>query len=373
MPIKISRLRGPLVVAVGGAVVFAAMHYLLCFTLGADAAGVHPPQRLLGWPLYEHVWQRVAAVDRLYHHGQLPPDTRLGVYMGVSTTASGIQRRFLDARATTADRWIVLSGAGLSFQNLESVMMPVFFCGLKPTTVVFGIHPQMLVGERYIGDEGLVGPEYVVGRRRRALQSSFAKWPAFALLHKHWAAQHRFIMGEFLRGYMYAARLCVFYFGGVTAEYLSTPAAEPWDDDPLLLWNMDDVENQFADMQFNFWERRGHFEKDNYDPQGAQARALVRMIRAYRSLGAKVYLVIMPLRSTTRRVLPANAKPCLLELLEQSFPDNPPTIIDLQDAMPDKYFTDEAHLSKSGSDLLSKRVAEQLRATPASSPTPAGS
>jgi hypothetical protein len=368
MPIKLSRLLGPLIVAAGGAIVFAAMHYLLSFTLGADAAAVYPRQRLLGWPLYEHIWQRVAAVDRLYHRGQLPPDTRLGVYMGVSTTATGIQRRFLDARATTADRWIVLSGAGLSFENLESVMHPVFFCGLKPTTVVFGVHPQMLVGEKYKPMPPSTGLSQVVGRRRRMLESRSAKLPALRWLGKHWAVEHRFIMGEFLRSYIYAFRLCVFYFGGVTADCLSTPTAEPWDDDPLILWNLDDVENQFAKLQTDFWSDRGHFEPENYDPNGAQAQSLVRMIGAYRALGAKVYLVIMPLRSTTRRIVPANAKPCLLKVLQEAFPDNPPTVIDFQDVLPDKYFADEAHLSKSGSDRLSKLVAEKLRATPATAP-----
>ncbi|HWB10235.1 MAG TPA: hypothetical protein VG826_13475 [Pirellulales bacterium] len=373
MPIKISRLRGPLVVAAGGALIFAAMHYVLCFALGPDGAAVYPRQRFLGWPLYEHIWQRVAAVDRLHHQGQLPADTRLGVYMGVSTTATGIQRRFLDARATTADRWIVLSGAGLSFENLESVMHPVFFSSLKPTTVVFGVHPQMLVGERFLGTEPSTSQQQVVGRRRRMRESRFATFPALGWLGKHWAVDHRFIMGEFLRSYVYALRLCVFYFGGVTADCLSTPAAEPWDDDPLLLWNLDDLENQFAQMQTDFWSKRGHFDPKNYDPQGAQARSLVRMIRAYRDLGAKVYLVIMPLRSTTRRVLPANAKPCLLQVVHDAFPENPPTIIDFQEVLPDKYFADEAHLSKSGSDRLSKLVAEKLRATPANSLVPGGS
>jgi hypothetical protein len=284
--------------------------------------------------------------------------------MGVSTTATGIQRRFLDARATTADRWIVLSGAGLSFENLESVTHPVFFCSLKPTTVVFGVHPQMLVGEKYRPMEPSAGLRQVVGRRRRMLDSHFAA-PLLSRLSKHWAVEHRFIMGEFLRSYIYAGRLCVFYFAGVTADRLSTPAAEPWDDDPLLLWNLDDVENQVAQLQKEFWRSRGHFESENYDPHGAQARSLVRMIRAYRALGAKVYVVIMPLRSTTRRVVPANAKPCLMEVLHEAFPESPPTVIDYQDKIEDRYFADEAHLSKSGSDKLSKMVAERLRATPA--------
>ena len=358
---NIARLRGVLVVVAGGVVIFAAAHYVLAFALGADAAAVHPSQRPLGWALYERMWGRVAAVDRLYQRGQLPPDTRLGVFIGVSTTAAGIQRRFLDAEATTADRWIVLSGAGLSFENIENVMHPVFFCSLKPTTVVFGVHPQMLVGERYLGDEPTAGPLRVVGRRRRALESHLADSSVLRWLRNHWAVKHRGIVGHFLRTRIYALRLFVFYFAGVNAERLATPAAEPWDEDPLWLWNMDDAQNQFAQAQLDFWSRRGHFKAENYDPDGAQARSFVRMISAYRELGAKVFVVIMPLRTTTRRIVPPNAKPCLYEVLHRAFPEAPPKVIDLEKAIPDRLFTDEAHLSKQGADRLSKMVAERLQ------------
>ncbi|HVX10510.1 MAG TPA: hypothetical protein VHC22_04980 [Pirellulales bacterium] len=360
--IDVRRLSGLIVVAFCAAWIFGVSHYVLDRTLGADAAAVHPSQRPLGWALYERMWGRVAAVDRLYQRGQLPPDTRLGVFIGVSTTAAGIQRRFLDAEATAADRWIVLSGAGLSFENIENVMHPVFFCGLKPTVVALGVHPQMLVGERYLGDEPTAGPLRVVGRRRRALESHFASLGGLGWLHSHWAVKHRGIMGHFLRSHIYTARLFVFYMAGVTAERLATPAAEPWDEDPLWLWNMDDAENQFAQLQMDFWHKRGHFEPENYDPNGAQARCIVRMISAYRELGAKVVIFIMPLRSTTRKILPPNAKPCLYEVLRTAFPDAPPTVIDFEKAIPDRLFTDEAHLTKNGADRLSKMVAEKLKA-----------
>jgi lysophospholipase L1-like esterase len=154
---------------------------------------------------------------------------------------------------------------------------------------------------------------------------------------------------------------------------LFSPAAQPWDEDPLWLWNMDDAENQFAQNQLDFWARRGHFDAANYDADGDQARSFVRMVRAYRKLGAKVYVVIMPLRSTVREKIPANAKPCLLEALDRAFPEAPPAIIDFQEAMPDKYFTDEAHLSKAGAERLSRMVAERLRTPEASSSAPDGS
>jgi hypothetical protein len=298
----------------------------------------------------------VAAIDRMYKHGQLPPNTRLGVFIGVSTTAAGIERRFLDAKATAADRWIVLSGAGLSFENIESVTHPMFFCTMKPTTVVFGVHPQMLVGERYIGDEPTVGPQRVVGRRRRGLKSRLADSTVFRWLGQHFAVRHRAIVGNFLRTQVYTLRLWVFYLAGVSAEELFPPAAEPWDEDPLWLWNMDDAENQFAQAQINFWSSRGHFQADNYDPDGNQAHSLVRMISAYRGLGAKVFVVLMPLRSTARKKVPPVAKPCLYEVLNRAFPEGPPKVIDLEDVLPD-----EAHLSKSGADRLSKLVAERLQ------------
>lgn len=359
---QVSRYRGLLAVVIAGAAVFAASHFPLVYLLGADAAAVRPSQRVLGWPLYERIWGRVAAVDRLYKRGQLPHDTRLGVFMGVSTTAAGVQRQYLDEKATAADRWIVLAGAGLSFENIENVMHPMYYCSLKPTVVVFGVHPQMLVGEPYTGDEPKAGEARVVGRRRRMLQAQLEKSPLLALLRKHWAVEHHDVVGLYLRTRIYLLRLGVFWLAGVSADSLAAPALEPWDEDPLWLWNLDDVEHQFANAQLNFWDRCGHFKPENYDPDGRQARSMTRMIRAYREQGAKVFIVIMPLRSTTRKIVPPNAKPCLLQMLRTNFPDSPPTVIDLDDAIPDRFFGDEGHLSKNGADRLSQLVAERLRA-----------
>lgn len=357
----IFRLRGVLLVVTGGIAIFAGMHWVLSRTLGQDAAAVYPRQRLLGWPLHERTWRRVAAIDRMYKHNQFPPGTRLGVFMGVSTTAAGIERLYLDAKATAADRWIILSGAGLSFENMESVTHPLFFCTMKPTTVVFGIHPQMLVGERFIGDEPTIGAQPVVGRRNRGRKAFLSELPVYRWLNQHFAVRHRLLMENFLRTQIYTARLWVFYLAGVSADGLFAPAPEPWDEDPLWLWNMDDSEDRFASGQRNFWSSRGHFNAENYHPDGPQAQALVRMIKGYRSLGAKVFLVLMPLRTTTRDIVPSIAKPCFYEALRLAFPDSPPKVIDLEDAIPDRLFTDEAHLTKNGADRLSKLVAERLQ------------
>lgn len=368
-----SRLRGPLVVIGSGAAIFAAMHFVLSFAFGPDAAALHPRQRPLGWPMYERIWGRVSALDHLYRSGQLPRDTRLGMFIGVSTSATGIERQFLDERATAADRWIVLSGAGMSLENIENVMHPVFFCSLKPSVVVLGIHPQMLVGESYLGDEPTVDPERVVGRRRRATKSQFAGFDVLSRLRQHWAIKHRAMAAAFLRTQIYAVRIYFFYLAGVTAESLYPPITEPWDENPLWLWYMDDAEDQFAHDQAEFWSKRGHFQPENYNPEGEQARSLVRMIRAYRKIGAKVYVVIMPLRSTLRKIVPPNAKPCIFEALDRAFPEAPPPVMDLEEAMPDQLFTDQVHLSRAGAERLSKLVADQLQAPPASSPAPDGS
>ncbi len=282
---RLARLRGVAIVVAGGLLIFAVAHYALAFALGADAAAIHPRQRPLGLQIYEKLWGRMSAIDHLYHRGQLSPNMRLGVFIGVSTTATGIQRRFLDAEASVADRWIVLSGAGLSFENIENVMQPVFFCSLRPSAVVFGVHPQMLVGERYLGDEPTVDQQRVVGRRR-GIESRLGVLRALGWLRKHWAIRNRAIVADYLHTQMYIARLWVFSWARVSADKLVTPVAEPWDEDPFWLWNMDDAENHFAQDQVTFWKKRGHFTPENYDPDGVQARCFVRMIRAYRTLGA---------------------------------------------------------------------------------------
>jgi hypothetical protein len=368
----LTRLRGALVVAAGALAIFIAMHFVLALSLGMDAATLYPSQRLLGLGLYEKIWGRVAAIDRLYNRRQLPRDTRLGVYIGVSTTAAGIQRRHLDERATAADRWIVLTGAGLSFENIENVMHPLFFCSLKPSVVVFGVHPQMLVGERYIGDEPAIGLQPVVGRRKRAHESLLARFPALGWLEQHWLVRHHALVEQFLRSRIYGPRLLIFHVAGVSAEWLCPPAVEPWDEDPLELWNLDDIQERFAHAQLEFWSKRGHFLEANYDAEGNQARALVRMIRAYRDLGADVYIVVMPLRSTVRSMVPRKAKPMLLEVIQNAIPEAPPPVIDLETAIPDRLFLDEAHLSKAGAERLSKMVAEFLQAKPGDRPAADG-
>ena len=366
----LARLRGIAIVAAGGVAIFALMHYALAAALGAGGEAVFPRQRPLGELTYQRIWGRVAALDNLCHRGQLPLDTRLGIYIGVSTTATGIQRAILDERATIADRWIVLPGAGLSFENIENVTVPVFFCTLKPTVVVFGVHPQMLVGERYLPDDLTTDRKQVVGRRR-GLDALPGLDAALEWLRKHWAIQHRKLMGEFLRTQMYTARLHFFSYTGVSADGLFPPIAEPWDEDPFWLWNMDDARNQVAQDQVKSWGKRGHFIAANYDPDGVQAQSFVRMIRAYRKLGATVYVVIMPERSTLRKIVPSSAKPCLYEALNRAFPTDAPRVIDLEAVMPDPLFTDEAHLSRAGAERLSKLVADQLQAPPAAAAAPA--
>lgn len=362
-----SRLLGVLMVVAGGLAIFVGMHFVLGYALGPNAVAIHPRQRIMGGPLYERVWRRISALDRLYEHGQLPPDAKLGMYLGVSTTATGIQRRILDDRATVANRWIVLSGAGVSIENLETVMLPIFFCRVKPSVVVLGLHQTMIVGEKFMEDQTVLGQPREVGRRRRAWKWHWPQLTPLKHLPRHWIVRNHAIVEQFLRSQMYAWRLSVFYTAEVSAGYLFEPAIEPWDDDPLWLWNMYDAEGEFANEQMAYWQRQGHFKAANYDPAGEQAQSLVRMIRAYRELGAEVYVVVMPLRSSMRSMVPPNAKPCLQEALDRAFPESPPELIDLEDALPDRLFTDNAHLSKAGGEQLSRIVAKRLQA-PAKDP-----
>jgi len=367
----LSRYRGVAIVAGGVVIALVAMHYVFGLAFGARAERILPNQRPLGLELYAKNWSRIAALDRMYHRGQLAPETRLGIVIGNSATQSGIQRKILDTYATAANRWFVLTSAGMSFENLESLTKPVFYCSLKPSVVVMGVHPQMLVGESYFAEEAPQRALPVVGRLQRKLD---ARWTVervlralpvvprlLKMLGAHWVVRNRGDLAYYLRTLAYEMRLVVFREFAVKAESLFIPATEPWDDEPLWWWQADAPNDEFAKLQTDFWKKHGHFEADKYATGGPQARSLIRLIRAYRKIGAKVYIVLMPLRSPARALVPANARPCLLKVLRDAFPDDPPEIIDAEAKIPDQYFADEAHLSGLGAERLSRLVADRLQ------------
>jgi hypothetical protein len=359
-PIDVTRYAGVLVVAIGLVTAFGASHYVFGFVFGPDAARLRPDQRPLGWLTYEHIWQRVATIDRLYRRGQLPSDTRLGIVVGVSSAQSGIHRRVLDAGKTAANRWIVLTGTGASFENMEKVMRPVFLCSLKPTVVVLCVHSQMLVGENYTGNQPAQAAEPVVGRSRRALESHPLIKDFLRMLAAHWVIRNHAIVAHYLRERIYEFRLWVFRWAHVRAEALSRPAPEPWDDEPLWWWHMDQADEAFATQQRAYWFQCGQFESRNYHPDGPQARSLVRMVRDFRDLGAEVKIVIMPIRSKLRNSVPKKAKQCLYDVLEGAFAEDAPPVKDLESAIPDRFFSDEVHFSSHGAQRLSKLVVEWL-------------
>jgi hypothetical protein len=359
----LARYTGALVVVAGGLVAFALVHFALQFALGADAAALLDDQPI-GWDKYKKVWSRVAAIDQFDQRGQLPADTRLGVVIGGSSAQAGFHPEILNAKASIANRWLVLSGTGMSFKNMESVTRPLFFCGLQPTVAVLCVHPQMLAGERYLPGEAPRDSEQVVGRRK--LSAGVWKTWVKRTLSAHWAVKNHVVVAHFLRSWVYQGRLSVFEEAGLRAAMLFEPSDEPWKDEPVL-WDLGPNEvfaQEFAQNQLDDWRTRGHFEAASYDPDGAQARCFVRMVEGLRKHGTKVYVVVMPERSPLRGLVPAQAKPRLWEVLRRAFPGREPPVFDAQEALPDRYFVDEGHLTRVGAARLTKLVADYLEQNP---------
>ena len=122
-------------------------------------------------------------------------------------------------------------------------------------------------------------------------------------------------------------------------------------------------------MQFDRWTKRGYFQANSYDAVGSQPASLARMVEGYRGLGAEVYIVLMPERSSLRSLIPPAAKQCLLSGLYNRFPEDPPRILDFQGSMADEYFNDHAHLTLEGSQRFTALVAQQLQQLSNSAPS----
>ena len=105
------------------------------------------------------------------------------------------------------------------------------------------------------------------------------------------------------------------------------------------------------------YRQRGWFVSGSFAGGGAYGPSLVNLIRHARSLGARVVIISMPQSTAVRSEMPPEAGRCLGELLESSFGNDAPLVIDYSTLMPDDAFYDPAHLNFRANAENSRAVA----------------
>ena len=105
---------------------------------------------------------------------------------------------------------------------------------------------------------------------------------------------------------------------------------------------------------------KGGLNPKFYSTRGDASRSLVNIIRLSRSAGTEVIILVTPEDSTFRSHMPANALKTLKDLLEGDFGKDAPTVIMLQDALPDDLFYDFFHTTLDGRRAATERLGEEL-------------
>jgi hypothetical protein len=308
----------------------------------------------------------------------------LGVLLGASAVGMDIDPTLLEAeRGPTAPaRWLSLYANGANASDLRGLSELLFMDGPPTKLLVLGLHPSLLArSDSYLTDPTRIDTRdfwraYEAGH----LTSARQELAALMLVPMNRWFPERTRIGHQSRVLAAKLKRSLFAALGLGADSLYAPDVDPWT--VRLLIADERAEGRVADgarrvaareLQegpmreglFGEVKDKGWYTAASYSPEGPQSRDLIDTIRAARSRGIEVVILLLPERSDLRSRVPAEAMTCLNETLRRAFEGTGAApVVDLRDTIADDQFHDTLHLNQKGRAETSRRLAEYLRARP---------
>jgi hypothetical protein len=137
----------------------------------------------------------------------------------------------------------------------------------------------------------------------------------------------------------------------------TAPAASPWQavdldqTEGMALGQVEEDRRRFAEF--------GFFAPETYTPDSPPARELVDAVRAVRSGGARVVIVLLPEMREMRERAPARG--LAAQILAAAFGPDAPPVLDLGGAVPDGEFINLTHTTPQGKATFTSALARALR------------
>ena len=318
---------------------------------------LNPEELPMGWAHVKRYGLKVAALEAAYTKGIIDSSTPIGFILGQSNVREGFDPEIVSKSCDQKIRWVVFSGSGGSFKKIKYLSEPLFLSRIKPTVVVIGISPHMLLGQP--------NPAYI----ERSNPSSSINdlfygglkegWDR--LLNREWVFTKRREINDAFKHYTYRIRLRLFDWFGLGPDDLFSPHSKinPFGADPKA-YRTPRAPIQDLKRQISFLKLVGKFGPRNYQISGEQAQALVRLIGKFKKMDAQVIVVLMPEAKPLRSRMPSEALQTLLADLDNALLTNTISIVDMRDTMPDKYFYDFGHLNWEGRKRFSYLFAETI-------------
>ena len=318
---------------------------------------LNPEELPMGWAHVRHYGLKAATLEAAYRKGILDSDTPVGFILGQSNVREAFDPEIVSRSGDQGIRWVVFSGSGGSLKKMKYLSEPLFLSRIKPAVAVLGISPHMLLGQP--NPAHIRPPNTDISIMNLFNGSQKSGWNR--LLDREWIFTKRREVNNALKHYIYRIRLRLFDWFGLGPDDLFSPhpRINPFGADPKA-YRTPRAPIRDLKRQISFLKLVGKFGPQNYQTNGEQAQALIRLISKFRKLDAQVIVVLMPEAKHLRSRMPSEALQTLLTDLKNAFPINTIPVIDMRDVMPDEYFYDYGHLNWAGRKRFSYRFAETI-------------
>jgi hypothetical protein len=283
-------------------------------------------------------------------------DRPLGVLFGQSTVGAAVDPRIMEHDVQPPMRWANLHGWGGSLNRTLDLSDMTLLSGLKPSVVVLGINPYMLVGRDYGA---------TVGLEKKSVKR--------AIKERSWTITNYILVNYLIRYNILWAKFWIFdHFGqGIGAMYRPDDGLSGIPPPALAQAGAGAAKAKErvvsdGEVKARLVENRalGWFEPERYTVNENNAHSLAKIVHDWRARGARVIIVLMPEHSLFRNQFPAEATRCFAAINDKFFHDDPVPVINLRDRIADQRFQDPDHVNITGrqeaSHLVAARVSELL-------------
>lgn len=326
------RLRGFVPVLLGLCACLWLGHVALARSLGEDPAWLRD-DAAVDWSYYQLFGSQVAGAEwEARHRPEIFPE-RFGVLIGASTIQRGPLPRELQAR--TGEPWLLLGiGGGFgAFTKIGRSLRVLEATGLRPDTLVLGVHPLWLSAAPPAKEAG--------------------SW-----LGELWFVRHQLQASNFMYDRMQAGREALSRRLGFGTWAAFVPAERPWQPPIEKPIERAAAPAELAE-RLQQHARLGRFAAAGYPSDGPQVRELEGLLARVGRLSRRVVVVLLPEHSEFRRSIPTQAARLLVGTVQRSAPAAT-QLLDLRDALPDDQFADTYHLTMDGRRALSALLAERV-------------
>ncbi len=333
------RSRAVVVTLLSLAAAVAVLNAALGATLGEPSRWFPPDEDTYDWLFLERSASQFAAARR-----EAGP---VGVVIGLSSSAFAVNPDLLAEEGPPGYRWMITNGFGGTAHKHAEFARLLAASGLRPGVVIFAINPLVLSERQPPGAAQAGGGP----APRRSLRE--------AVRDHLWIVQSRFHAKHLLRRAALSFKIALLARLGSDTGAAVAPSSTPWE--PIEMKLDGRMTPETADLTREKYRSSGFFVPERYAPDSSRCRELVAGVRAARSTGARVLVVLLPEITEMRRTMPAPAYRLAGEALAAAFGPEAPPVLDLTAAVPDGDFLDFIHTNRQGNAIFTSTLGRRLR------------